>query len=243
MARWLVELNGEPFDVDEFRRWFPSGEMRAIAENGKVYLTGEVFETLTDAARVYEAARLAADECFAIIALLQPELRRPSVGTVFREENDGSRSGYAFSAGSATGRSKARGTLEVQGEASGAALTQAQVFLAASRSNRHLEVAVSLLASPGCNWAHLYRCLEEIEYYLGRKVSDAGLCSDNLRERFTRSANAAEISGRDSRHRLGKFVPPSDPMSLSEAHAFVSQALQAVLRQVAGQGSGQMSTL
>jgi len=237
MARWLVEINGDAFDVDEFPYWFPAGEAHAVAENGKVFLVGGALDVLAEASDVHDVAVQLVDEYFAIIGLLQPGLRRPSVGVVFREDDDGTRKGFAFLSGVAAGRSKAHPTLTVAtvaGEQKRATRpTQAQELLAATRSDRRLQVALSLIAIPGATWPHLYRCLEELEYYLGMKVGAAGLCSSNQRERFTRTANSAEVSGRDSRHRIGKFEPPTDPMSISEARAFVSQVLQATLRNVA----------
>lgn len=240
MARWLVEIQGDAFDVEEFPFWFPSGDAHAAAENGKVFLVGDIFDSITEASDVYEIAAQLMDEYFAIIGLLQPGLRKPTVGMVFREDDDGSRQGFALLSGVAAGRSKVHGTLSVAGgQEQETRQTQAQELLAASRSDRRLQVAVSLISISGATWPHLYRCLEEIEYYLGKKVSDAGLCSNNQRERFTRTANSAEVSGRDSRHRLGKFDPPNDPMSISEARAFVSQTLIATLRAVAkSQSSG-----
>lgn len=230
MARWLVEITGDAFDVDEFPFWFPSGDAHAVADNGKVFLAGATLEALAEASDVHDSAVQLVDEYFAIIGLLQPGLRKPSIGVVFREDDDGTRKGFVFLSGVATVRSKARATLADAGEQKWATRpTQAQHLLAASRSDRRLQVAVSLIAIPGATWPHMYRCLEELECYLGRKVSDAGLCSSNQRERFTRTANSAEVSGRDSRHRLGKFEPPTDPMSISEARAFVSQALQGAL--------------
>lgn len=233
MARWLVEINGDAFDVDEFPFWFPTGDAHAFGENGKVFLAGDTLDASAEASDVYDAAVQLVDEYFAIIGLLQPGLRKPSIGVVFREDDDGNRKGFAFLSGVAAGRSKAHATLTDASEQDRAKRpTQAQQLLAASRSDRRLGVAVSLIAIPGATWPHLYRCLEELEHYLGRKVCAAGLCSSNQRERFTRTANSAEVSGRDSRHRLGKFEPPTDPMAISEARAFVSQALQATLRSV-----------
>jgi hypothetical protein len=79
-------------------------------------------------------------------------------------------------------------------------------------------------------WPRLYRVLAEIEQYLGKRVDAAGFCPTNQRERFTRTANTAEVSGSEARHAIGKSVAPSNPMSLSEATAFLSQIFLAVLR-------------
>lgn len=72
--------------------------------------------------------------------------------------------------------------------------------------------------------------LEEIEQHLAKRVDPAGLCPANQRERFTRTANTAEVSGSDARHATGKFVAPDNPMNLPEATEFVRQILLGVLR-------------
>lgn len=233
MTRWLVEITGDRFDIEEFPFWFPDGDPHAVTENGKVFLVGEVFEAFDEASKVHEEVTQVLAEYFEIIRLLQPALRMPTISIVFRESSDGSRQGFAVLTGVAEGRSKAHATLAVAGEPEQPTRsTQAQELLAASRSDPHLRVAVSLASIPGATWPHLYRCLEELESYLNKEVSEAGLCTDKQRTRFRRTANTAEVSGKNSRHGLGKFKPPHDPMSISEARAFVSQILQATLHKV-----------
>ena len=62
MARWLIQLSGDDFDVDEFPHWFPHGEpAHAFREDGKTYLTGARFDVLTDLSEVNEAEAVAAE--------------------------------------------------------------------------------------------------------------------------------------------------------------------------------------
>jgi hypothetical protein len=46
MSRWLVQLIGERFDLEEFPRSFPDGDVHAIEENGEFFLVGSSFESL-----------------------------------------------------------------------------------------------------------------------------------------------------------------------------------------------------
>ncbi len=134
------------------------------------------------------------------------------------------------------GRSKVRGYSTVGGVGQErVAQTRAQFLLAGSRVNDHLKMAVSLWGDPLRIWPRLYRVLEEIERYLGKEVHKAGLCSANQRKRFHRSANAAEIAGKDARHAQGKFRPPKNPMNLAEATNFVSGLLQDALDRAASE--------
>ena len=233
MVRWLVQIEGEKFDTEEFPYWFPSGNVYAVSEGEKVFLVGEGLDALDDASLVHSVAVRAVEDFYAIICLLDSGIGKPLVGTVFREDDDGARRGFVFLSGTAAGRSKARGVLDVSGQHQSRFLaTQAQEFLEASKFNRHLQVAVSLLAMPSATWPHLYRCLEEIESFLGKRVNDAGYCSKGDRERFTRTANTAEVSGMAARHGLGKFKTPSNPISPGEARSFIRQVLQKTLASV-----------
>lgn len=230
MTRWLIELHGDDFDVSEFPRWFPNGDIHAVAETGKYYLAGEAFAAQSDPAAVFEMATTAVHELFSIIHLLEPSVKMPSIGNVLLESDDGSRRGYAFASALLSGRSKLTADLSfASADTVATHPTQAQRLLIASRTNRNLQIAVLLLANTDVTWPHLYRSLEEIETFLGRTVSAAGLWSSNQRERFSRSANSAEVSGTDSRHGLGQFVPPRNPMTLGEARSFVSDVLQTAL--------------
>ena len=231
MARWLVQIDGDRFDIEELPFWFPSGEVYAIEESSSVFLVGSRFGQLADASKVQEAAAKAVEDFYSVIYLIDSGIHRPSVGTVFREHDDGTRHGYAFLSATISARSKARASLTSAGNAKSEEnrLTQAQELLAASQHSRHLQVALSLISIPNATWPHFYRCLEEIESSLGAKVSETGLCSAGDRSRFTRTANTPEASGADARHGLGKFDPPQNPMSPAEGLSFVRQMLQKAL--------------
>lgn len=236
MTRWLVQLEGEYSDLEEFPRWFPDGDVYAIEENRSVYLVGSAFEEFSEAGQVHEAALQAVDELSGVIKLLWSSFQRPRVGSVFREDANGKRKGFVFCAGSITVRSKLCATATVSGAGQNRKTpTQAQTLLYGSRMNGHLQSAMFVWADPLQTWPRLYRMLEEIELYLGQPAHKAGLCSYHQQERFTRSANTAEISGKDARHALDKYDPPKDPMNLSDATAFIGGLLQAVLSQAAKQ--------
>ncbi|MDO9067717.1 MAG: hypothetical protein Q7W05_04595 [Deltaproteobacteria bacterium] len=234
MARWLIRLEGENFDLEEFSYWFPDGEICAMTDNGSTYLTGPGFNALTDARKVHEAALVALDECFAIVSLLQSNVRRPNIGAVVREEDDGSKKGCVFGSARLVGRSK----MHVKSTIVGADMnlrvpTQAQVLLGAVNTDRHIQMAISLWGDSHSTWPRLYRILEELEASLGMKVHEAQLCSRTQRSRFTRSANAAEVSGHDARHAGGRYQPPSDPMTFDEARRFVAELSRLVLQTAA----------
>jgi len=235
MSRWLVQIGGKHFDIEEFPYWFPNGDIYAIEENKSVYLVGSAFEKFSEASQVHEAAIQAVDEFSGIIKLLCSSFQIPKVGHVFREDANGKRSGFIFASGSITFRIKTHATPTVSGKRqSPKSQTQAQTLLSGSRTNNHLRAAMFLWADSLRTWPRLYRVLEEIEQYLGHHVDKSSFCSNHQRKRFTCSANTAEISGKDARHAIGKFKPPNHPMKLSEATTFIGGLLQKALAHAAG---------
>jgi len=231
MVRWLVQLSGDRMDLEEFPRCFPNGDVSAIEENGEFFLMGPALEALPNAEAVLGEAVRALDRFTGVILLIWPNLRKPTISHVFRDTDKGTRDVFVFVSDGLSMRSKVGGVT-----ASGGApqqppqRTQAQELLTRATGSPHLELALSLWGDPLRSWPRLYRVLEEIERHLGRTVAAAGLCSDNQRERFTRTANSAEASGADARHATGKFIPPAKPMTVPEGTEFVVQMLLSVLR-------------
>lgn len=230
MARWLVELDGERYDLEEFPYWFPNGDVYAIEEYSKVYLVGAAFEKFGQADQVHQSALHAFDEFSGIITLLCPNFHRPAVGKVILEDDTGKRQGFVFASGTLNARFKLRASATVgSGEQAKASPTQAQSLLSGSRVDPHLQMAVSLWSDPLKTGPRLYLVLEEVERYLGQKVHQAKFCSKNERIRFRRSVNSEEVFGKDARHASGKYEPPCNPMNLVEAIAFVARVLGAAL--------------
>jgi hypothetical protein len=216
--------------LEEFPRWFPDGEVSAIEENEAFFLVGPAFEALPDAEAVLGEAARALDRFTAAISLIWPNLRKPTASHVFREADGGRRDIFVFLSAGLSMRSKVHAVLEPVGVTQQKPQrTQAQELLRRATGNPHLEQALSLWADQMRSWPRLYRILEEIEQHLGKHVDAAGLCAANQRERFSRAANTAEVSGPDARHATGKFAAPTNPMSLPEATEFLRQTLLDVL--------------
>jgi len=154
MARWLVQLEGALYDLDEYAFWFPNGSVFAIQEKGEFFLAGPDLEACSTPDDVLKTARHALDRFTAVILLLSASLRKPTACQVFREEDDGTRNGMIFVTGSAAGRSKARGVLSPQLPNQ---LTSAQTLLAKAAGKPHLEEALSVWADPVRTWPRLYR--------------------------------------------------------------------------------------
>lgn len=231
MSRWLVQIQGERLDLEEFTKWFPSGDVHAVEEEGQFFITGPALNGMADIDTVLKRATEALDEFSAVIFLLWDAFRKPSIGQVVREDDAGKRSAYSFFTGIAAARSKVSGVLvDAGGAAAPPATTQAQDLLSAARRSVNLSEALKVWANPIRTWGRLYRVMEEIQKHFGKPVDQVGLCSSSEVERFTRTANTAEVAGLEARHATSRFQPPNQPMSLQEATSFVSRLLDGALR-------------
>ncbi len=223
----MVQLEGDPLDLEELPKWFPNGDIFAVEEDGNVFIAGPALNALQDAEAVLNRATQTLNEFAAVVFLLWNGFRKPTIRSVFRDDPGGKRNAFVFIPGIASIRSKASGAL-AGGSAS--ATTQAQDLLAAARKSARLREALTIWSDPIRSWPRLYRVMEEIEGHLGKHVDEVGLCLASERARFTRTANTAEVAGLDSRHASGKFQAPPDPLSLQDAESFIARLLLAALR-------------
>lgn len=227
MARWLIKLAGERADVEDFPKLFPNGDTFAVGEDGGVCLTGTEFERLSDAGEVRDRAAEVIDEMFPLVSLHFGPARKPGIEVVIREGDDGVRTRHML-----LSTFGARGKVSVFGVSSGSSgLTQAQQGLAAIRASPHLRAAALRWSAPYRTWTQLFTIYEEIRAHLKRKEPDAaGLCTEDSRKRFTRSAQSALVAGVYARHGPSKAQPVKNPMTLTEATEFILDLLRQVLR-------------
>ena len=67
MSRWLIAIDGDSGDVDQYPTWFPDGSIFAMRKDDRVYLTGTGFDQLTTAEEVHRKADETLREFAAVI--------------------------------------------------------------------------------------------------------------------------------------------------------------------------------
>jgi hypothetical protein len=194
-----------------------------LREGNQFYVSGPGLEAFTEPTEIRNAALQLIDEFYGVGLLMMPSMKKPSIGKIVREDDNGKRAEhFVLQVDGVEIRSKAGVVaLSVNGQSTQASRpTEAQKLRDGARADVHLQTSIMLWADPPRSWPRLYRILEEVEASLGQPVGGE-------RERFKRSANSGEVAGKDARHRRGKFQPPKNPMSLDEANGFVASALKA----------------
>ena len=225
MIRWLAELQGESFYLEDLPDLFPHGDAYVMVEVGRYFLVGSRLEGLSDGREVNDLANQITDEFAAIAAVFYGHFLRPKVGAIYRERDDGTRSGVHYSVvADCVVRTKMRAKLtDTPGP------TTAQILHKAAQSSEHLKTALLLWGDPLKTWPRLYRIVEEVQQHFSTSANKAGLCTKDELKRFEHSANCAETAGTDSRHALRKYKAPTNPMSLADATAFVSGVVRKAL--------------
>ncbi len=223
-------------DLEEVACHFDTEPMRAIKDGDKYYLCGQSLAKLDDATVVRDTAQSWLDEASAVISLLWPGFRKPSVGNVFRQHEDGNRDAWIFvHAGEI--RFHAGGKLTAVGAEGQQVPTVpvAVMMLNAARADRHLHRALLLWSDKPRSWNRLYVVTDELQNYVQGSLAAAGHCSSTDLDRFAHTANNAEAAGLDARHALNpKQQAPMNPMTLQDAEIFVQRTMSSVLRRAAG---------
>ena len=225
MARWLAQLQGDSYYLEDLPELFPDGDSFVFVEGDHYFLAGSRLELLPDGRLVNDLANQLIDEFAAVAAIFYGHFERPKVGVIYREADDGSRTGMQYGiVADMVVRSKMRAKL-----ADTPGPTTAQRLLGAAQSSLHLKTALLLWADPLKTWPRLYRIVEEVQQHFGTAVNKAGLCTKDELKRFEHTANSAEAAGADSRHALLRYEAPANPMSLIDATAFVRGVIRKAL--------------
>ena len=99
-----------------------------------------------------------------------------------------------------------------------------------SMKDTNVEKVLRLIAKDSNSWVGIYRIFEVIENDIGALTKYDWVTKTNIK-RFTHSANSVTVSGDEARHGKETNEPPKNPMSISEAKAFISQIIHSWLNE------------
>ncbi|WP_176817165.1 hypothetical protein [Franzmannia pantelleriensis] len=134
---------GDHFDLEEFPRWFPDGDVFSFEENGCEYLSGSAFESHEEFSKIYDMSLQVIDELSAIISLLRQGHRRSADLEVIKETDHGKRARYSSASTVITFLSKVTSATVVDGQSlEDLAVTHEQELLSVVIHNYHLRAAL-----------------------------------------------------------------------------------------------------
>ncbi len=153
---------------------------------------------------------------------------------VYRRHADGKRDIALFFHAALKVRSEVTATLSVAGASATALPVRASPVVSLveqAMRDQSVAKALRLLAGDPNTWVGLYRIHEVIDNDLGGEhaLIKKGWVGSRQLKRFKHSANSVAVGGDSARHGKELTVPPRDPMSLTEAQAYVRYILEAWL--------------
>lgn len=226
MSQWMVQLQGQEFELDTLTRLFSLPRLSIIKEEDNYLLKSDSFSALTDAHEVYKCALNMLPLINGAGGLQFEGFQRVGIDVVVEVKEDGTRSSIGYM--SATIVARCHVTLDTRSSPSDPTSAEEWVGLA----NKHEKVAKALriLGTREKSWVELYKLYEVVHSDVGSKIIDDGWATRKKLSQFTHTANSAGSIGDDARHAKEDTTPPTSPMPLAEAETLIRGLVMRWLR-------------
>jgi hypothetical protein len=243
---WQVQLDGDPRDLEFLAKTFDVGPRKVLRDiQGPGYLYES--DSFHPCASSEEVERIAETELATLSGVLKLERDARDAlryGAVYKPNQNGGRDIFVRIRESVHVRVEAGAVIATVTDAAGNVVAplpppppRAAVLLALSGADTAVAKALRLLGAPDVmTWVGLYRLHEVIEAEVGGQhtLEKMGWGSAQDLRRFKHSANSVQVGGDHARHGKEPQTPPTKPMTLAEAEAYVRYIVQAWL---AGKGA------
>ena len=225
MPDWLVELQGEEFDLEALSRLLRSSHLKVAKEGDAYYLSYSGFASVGSPDEVRERAREILQRASAAERVRCGSSLPVRIGEVLRVEPDGTR--RAFSELSAL-----HVTWNVRVAHAPVAEKDALDFgqwVELAEGDAKVDKALRILITRETNWINLYNILDVVLSDVGGMIWEAGWATESEVKRFKHTADSESTLGDEARHGRERTKPPADPTSLKEADALIRKILRAWL--------------
>jgi hypothetical protein len=232
LSLWQVEVQGSQFDLDHLKNYFTSAPMLVRADDrspGFLY-ESEKFLTCTRSVEVLEVAAKELLILSGILKLIRDSTEPLRTGAVYRQNAAGGRDIFVH----------IHEELHARAEAGivGVTITDMEGNVVSVPPPPPRTIALSKLAfaddavakvmrliavADSNSWVNLYRMHEVVEADVGGEHSLKKRAWGSSRDlkRFKHSANSVTVAGDRARHGTETGQPPTQPMSIDEANAYV----------------------
>lgn len=224
MPNWLVELQGQEFDLDALAGLLHSPHLNVSKEGSAYYLRCSAFVSIGSPGEVRERAREILQRASAAERIRCGSSLPIRLGEVFRIEPDGSRRGFFSSGLLSSWNVRVPHALVTEEDA----LAFARWVELAERDAK-VDKALRILITRDTNWINLYNILDVVLSDVGGMIWQAGWVPEREVKRFKHTADSESTLGDEARHGQERTRPPADPMSLNEADSLIRKILRAWL--------------
>lgn len=224
MPDWLLELQGEEFDLEALTRLLRSPYLNVSKEGDTYYLRCSAFAPIASPDEVRERAREILQRASAAERIRCDSSLPVTLGEVFRIEPDGTR--RSFFSSDFLESWKVRVFHAPVTEEDAAAFGQ---WVELADRDAKIDKALRILITRETNWINLYNILDVILSDVGGMIWQAGWAPESEIKRFKHTADSESTLGDEARHGRERTQPPADPMSLKEAASLIRSVMRAWL--------------
>ena len=196
MAHWLVQLQGEEFELETVNRLFNLPRLRVFKEGGDYFLQSEDFLALTDAHTVYKCAEKMLPLINGAGSLQSEGFRRVGIDVIVQVNRDGTRNSTGFLRATI----EVRCIVELDTRSSPTEPTSVEEWVGLANRDERVAKALRILGTRERTWAELYKLYEIVLVDIGDKIIVDGWATKKKLNLFTRTANSAGAVGDDARH-------------------------------------------
>jgi hypothetical protein len=223
MAEWLVEVQGDPADLEELADQFESPRLSIRKEGESYYLrSSEDFDGLSNASDVHTQATEQLVLLSGVANLYAGAGETVTPGVVIWQRDDGTRDRFVFVAATVRARSKVRARL---GGTEATDPTVGESWLSLARQDDNVLDALRFFQEDTTWWSlrKAYEVIEEKdEFGQQSKVANVLSTPDKEIQRFKRWAHFHVHGGRRKPPDSDKFPP----LGIDEADSFLRDLLK-----------------
>lgn len=227
MAKWLVQLSGDKFDLEDLPQWFNDPELEVIEKLDGYYLKSILFEQLGDAVLVRSKANVLLELLIGSAKLFRPDISDIKLGSVTEKTENGHRRHHHLLVSSIKMRSKVSAVnLIVDGEEKHEIIPRPTKWAMIAGKNHLVRHALQYWVSDHRSWINLFKILEVIESDVGGDIYTNNWISKKAVNRFSQTANSYSAIGNEARHAKNIVPSPTNPMKIKEASNLIKALLE-----------------
>ncbi|MGZ4999888.1 MAG: hypothetical protein ACXV7F_06270 [Methylomonas sp.] len=237
--RWEVQIRGHLSDLEHLASYFTSTNFSVFRDerDGSYFYCSKEFESCDTSEKVFAIANDNLAVLSGVLKFVRESFEPLITGTVHKHHADGKREQFLHMRECFQNRNEFFEATIAVADPHGNIVQQPPhpprtiSIFALTPQDTAVTKVMRLFAAPDAKtWVGLFRIYEVIEAEVGsQQLKKKNWGSRTDLKRFKHSANSVKVGGDMARHGKENSVPPSNPMTVEEAFAYVNYLMHAWL--------------